>query len=501
MQFSPQSESIISGLLTGARLQSGDTVIGPLDAVTSAVLTVIAGGVDALSTQTGVERARNFLLSYQQIVKQQDEQKASGNTKPAPEHSTLLDATMRPPNAWRLVEVRATSYRGLAPIGEEIVFAFDGKCHLIYGPNGSGKSSLLGSIVWALTGQAMTDAEEQEVNADYFSPSQGGSRGKRLGQWPTHVTLPKADIKKVAPISRVILKLRSLEGSSEKWLSRSDSDGLALSDDGTIWKNCEDLGEIDISPLDLQLSLIAPMIFGRRPIERAEESRDILRLMLGFEDIATIGNLASDIGRNRTQLETAEKNNLQQLQDRIASTLSGLPNELAATHTLRASLVRLANDVGTLTEADIEEAAGLIDERVNAQEGAVAKAIGLDTVSNVHLDGIGEKLIRAVATLETGVAGSFPLFNALRATIILTATDADLSQQLARMNESLSLLIAEVTGRISKRYEWWRQETASNGRANLLLTAAQYYEPSTEQCPVCEQSISELPIKSELADL
>ena len=46
--------------------------------------------------------------------------------------------------------------------------------------------------------------------------------------------------------------------------------------DGSTWRLVDDLAQVGISPLDLQLSVMAPTIFGRRSIEEAEHTRNIL---------------------------------------------------------------------------------------------------------------------------------------------------------------------------------------------------------------------------------
>ena len=62
-----------------------------------------------------------------------------------------------------LHRLRCYSIRGIAPLGTDFEFSFDGEPTLIYGPNGSGKSSLLNAVTWILTGTVVTDGHGERM--------------------------------------------------------------------------------------------------------------------------------------------------------------------------------------------------------------------------------------------------------------------------------------------------------------------------------------------------
>jgi hypothetical protein len=170
--------------------------------------------------------------------------------------------------------------------------------------------------------------QTSDDEADVFSGPSTSSSPKKIGQWPIHHTLPPDDLKHAVVVTSVIIHLRSEDGARAKWLWRSDLDTLQESDDGATWKPCNDLSNLGIEPLDLQLSLLAPMIFGRKTVEKADETRQLLQLMLGYDDLVSVGTLAGQIGINRTALETAETKGLAERTAKIAVAIAGLPSEL-----------------------------------------------------------------------------------------------------------------------------------------------------------------------------
>jgi hypothetical protein len=59
---------------------------------------------------------------------------------------------------WRLQSIETENFGGLNTWqGSAFQFSFDQKSMLLEGPNGSGKSSLIGAILWALTGERPRD--------------------------------------------------------------------------------------------------------------------------------------------------------------------------------------------------------------------------------------------------------------------------------------------------------------------------------------------------------
>ena len=51
------------------------------------------------------------------------------------------------------------------------------------------------------------------------------------------------------------------------------------------------------------------------------------------------------------------------------------------------------------------------------------------------------------------------------------------------------------------RYAWWTEESADGSKSSLLLKAAQYYDPKTGNCPVCERTIEDAKLRKALESL
>ena len=508
MPLSPQSAQVVDSLLRGQTVQSGNVVLGPLDQATSILLEILITDFDALHSFSGVEQAKDLLARYEarQAVEVAPDVGSAANAEDrdrgAPiEGRNADDGEAIPRRGWRLIELQASSFRGLAPPGVTITFPFEGKSNLIYGPSGSGKSSLLGAVIWVLTNQTVTDADEDAELADVYEVSEDTGPGRRIRRWPTHVTLPDTGIVALDPASLVTLKLQSGEGATCTWLRRTDSKGLEHSTDCEEWQPLDDLAKLGIEPLDLQLSLIAPLIFGRHTVERAEESKEILRLMLGYDDLARIGKLASNLASNRTRLENNERIARDTALAELQNKLRELPGEIAEEMPIRIDLEALAADESP-TEDAIKEVEETINLEIKNNEKSIAAALGLEASDAERPKGLADKLTVAVANLEADVAENFPSVTEIRiASALPEAEGVKPERRLPQLADAVENFVLDARIQIAKRYEWWQEETAPGSRAGLLLEAAQYYDPQAEECPVCDRDISELDVKNELLRL
>jgi hypothetical protein len=79
--------------------------------------------------------------------------------------------------------------------------------------------------------------------------------------------------------------------------------------------------------------------------------------------------------------------------------------------------------------------------------------------------------------------------------------DLSPEKQLYDLQNSLESFTNIAKAEITERFQWYRKESAPTSKAKLLLLTAQSYDPAKVECPVCEQSIKDLPIKTELESL
>ncbi len=293
MHLSPQSKSVLDTLLTGGVITAGKVTIGPLDQTTQLLLQVVIDNYDQLSTAHGPNQAEALLKSYLTASTPESNKSPPASTSvdieakdktatihrvKSPQNSTALPAIPNFPSrpAWRLYNLKCSSIKGVAPRGEEFPFSFDGKSNLIFGPNGSGKSSLLGAVIWVLTGETLTDATEPKDIASIHTTSKDTmdtAKGLKICDWPAISTLPDTDDpRSVTPDSLAQIELKSSDESNIIYLRRSLTKELEIKVDNSAWNPCADLSPYGISALDLQLSLIAPTVFGHQAIEIEEFS-------------------------------------------------------------------------------------------------------------------------------------------------------------------------------------------------------------------------------------
>ena len=274
-----------------------------------------------------------------------------------------------------------------------------------FGPNGSGKSSLLSVVCWVLTGKALTDASEEAEEAPLYNVPASGGRGQKLRDWPVVVTLPDgSDCRSATPACWAELSLKDCTSGRELRLRRSFGSELESKEGESAWKPCEHLSDFSISPLDVQLSLIAPTVLARQTIETAKNMRDILSLMLGYDDLEKIGELCTRMSGNRTRaatrLKTESDTALAQLRDDLSTEVTRLPDKA----TIGPELRTLAERPSPSTE-HIEDFGKKLDVAIEEAEIAVASVLGLETKGGKPPEGLADKLTVAVSRLDGGREG------------------------------------------------------------------------------------------------
>lgn len=519
MRLTPESKFVLDTLITGGTLTAGNISIGPLDETTRLLLQVIIDNYDSLCGTRGEDRAESLLKAYLLIAKPETEEVPS-NSKPLKpdshvrtestqeehEPETLPDMPTIPsfdtPPMWRLHELKCRSIKGVAPSGEEFPFSFDGKSNLLFGPNGSGKSSLLGAVIWVLTGITLTDDPEQKEVSSIHRTSKGAKRGSKICDWPPIATLPDTnDPSSCAPDSMAMIQLKSSDNKTTLCLRRSIDEGLEISLDEQAWAPCPDLSKCGIKPLDLQLSIVAPTIFGRQAIESAPNSRKILSLMLGYEPLEDIGTLVSNLAYNRTSLfnSLTKSTNAERL---ILSTkITSLPTFLKDESKLKETLKTLQS-LPKLSTKKIGEIRQDVDDQIAKARASIAKILGITNGETPVPTDLDENLIKAIGHLEKGFSKVFPSLSSVAVETVLTEKDGrSPEERLHYIEESLQNFVGSAQTKIEERLRWWRKETEPGSKAKLLLMAAQSYDPAKIECPVCDQSIKDLPVKDELESL
>ena len=498
MNLSPQSDAIIQRLLAKKNVTSGKLTIGPLKDPAITLLNVFVNHYDELSKMKGEERARKL---RERFASHRTAASASTTTNPAIS-PPALPITLIPSPQWRLITLRCVSIRGIAPSGESFEFSFDNQSCLIYGPNGSGKSSLLSAIIWVLTGTAIVDTATAADQAPLYSVSSGKSSGAKVRDWPIMATLPSvSDLAKASADCRAELLIERPGDHTRLWLGRSHGSPLQVSTDGLTWVPLSDITAIGIAPLDIQLSLIAPTMFGRRSIEEADNTRSILSLMLGFDDLEQLGELASQLSTNRTKLANIEKKDIEAKVVALQTSLRLLPARLPEGSDSAKAVEELAA-TSALTGARFETTIKQLEDAVTKAESHLAQALGLFEGDGPHSGGLADRLTVAIDHLAKGFDINFPSLAKMRLANAVPADDTCLpTERLDGIARGFETFCAKAKAAIANRYAWWLKENAAGSKSALLLKAAQYFDPEHGDCPVCERTIDDPLLREHLESL
>jgi len=239
MHLTPESKSVLDLLLAGNTVKAESVDIGPLDQTGQLLLELLIENYDQLHGDHGAQQVEVLLNAYERCLSAKMEAKSPDSAPPQSDvredqtsHQDSKDSVTSTQVAtipsfdsacrWRLHELKCRSIKGVAPRGEEFSFSFEGKSTLLFGPNGSGKSSLLGSIIWVLTGLTLTDTPDQQEVSSIYSRTDGTTRGSKIRNWPTICTLPETgDPATVNPDSMGLIQLTSFDGKSSVYLKRT----------------------------------------------------------------------------------------------------------------------------------------------------------------------------------------------------------------------------------------------------------------------------------------
>ncbi len=452
MQLSPESKAIINKLNESQSVSATKTTVGPFNQIAKDVLWIIIENYEQLNSSFGESRIKKFLDYYKKLLAdraKQAEEKQDENIEK--QHKEITQENAEQPK-WYIHNIECHSIRGIDSYGETFPFSFEGKSNLIYGPNGSGKSSLLAAVIWAFTGITITDASDDKQNTDIHQKTDGTKKGTRIrSNWPLISTLPESnDIKSVVPDSWVTIELKTKDQSNTLYIKRSLSCFEVGTDENNL-KPCENLEEYGIKPIDLQISLIAPTVLSRNTLDNAESVIKILSLILGVDVLSDIGDLAANIGRNRTAYASTIKSEINLNWTSLQEKLARLPDPLDEKSPIREKLKDLVSkDKPTLKELTDKNI--LIQDEIDDVNKNVAELLGVDSEDEGLREGLAEKLIEAIAYLEKDFKVVFPSFAEVQ-------YDAEQhgNKTIEKIEKEFETFCVEAQRKIKLRIDWWKK--------------------------------------------
>lgn len=496
MQLNPESLAIVDKLNNDQSVKATSTTIGPFNQISKDVLSLIIDNYDLLNNKSGDDRVTAFITAYKKLLEKRKEIVGVQKEDIAEDSGESLQPETTEYGQWYIHDIECHSIRGIDSYGETFSFSFEGKSNLIYGPNGSGKSSLLGAVIWGFTGIAITDASDDKQETDVHQKTNGTKKGKKIrpNAWPVISTLPETDIESITPDSWVLIELKSKEQANTLYVKRTLS-GLEAGLDKDKLEPCKNLDGYGIKPLDLQISLIAPTILSRNTLENADDIIKILSMILGFDVLDDIGGLAKNIGTNRTTYANGIQRNIDNTWKTVHEKLAILVDPLNEKSPVRAKIQDITSRIKpTLTE--LTEKQTLIQEEIDEANKNVAEVLGIDPEDKDAREGLADKLIEAIVYLEKGFAEVFPSFSEIK---YIPEQHGDRS--ITTIEQELSVFCEKARTRIQQRINWWKREKTEGSKLTLKLRASSEYDVDKMECPVCDQSVENLPIKSEMEKL
>lgn len=492
--LSARTRQFVNRLVSGNSIHDAAAPIGTFNGEQRRLLALLASNLADLVGKSGAELAETVADLFRQT---------DADAVAARREVQDLDTHVEP-HRWKIGKLRAESFRGLAPAGQEWSHDFGGESHLLYGPNGCGKSSLLGAIAWCLTGCIFRDDCPPGMPSDIDAYSVD-SRPRRSGSHPDALTLLNADGDTAAATSSYwvavqLLDRREQDQTREVWLRRHSADGLARSDDGDTWTPIRSITEVGISELDAELQLVVPATV---PHIRFGENPDLVRLfaqIIGLDDLANVADLAGKSGSAlRHRATRIQNNDLRTQENAIAETVAAIASEATDEVKVLTSYERAVTPTGT--PEDVEPFEEETKQRIAEWKDRLANDLGLEEPDEgtpeherfkTELQDLSRRVLGAVDTLKKPLHKLFP------ETVLETMPADDAHRSVVR---SLAAFDCGARQQIRERLDWAVRE-ATNPKAQLLLEAALHFPEGSNACPVCGQPLESVPqISDELAGL
>lgn len=488
-----RTRQLVEKLLAGEHIVVGDLTFGPLEEAEKAALKEVSEHLGELGPRSAAERAEFLLNATKEKVEQ------SGEPGTPVVHGGASEGL----RGLRLGRIRACSFRGLAPNGEEWKFDFAGESHLLFGPNGSGKSSLMGAISWCLTERVFRDDCPPQT-AENVATYTAGDSSRKGATWPDAATLPPSGIRfsECEPTYWVALELvgKDAQGNTKRiWLRRHNNEGLGCSANGEEpWKSIDSLAEVGIDELDVELCVLMPARAAHLHFGKDPQLLRVFAQLVGLDDLEHIADVAGSACSQLRAHATKQLKEVGELEDSVGETVQGVRSSAPPSVSRLAEFSEATTERPSLTQIEslghkVKELKDQVDRQLGSELGLPLPEGGkpLDAATKKLLDDLPGKVSTAYDRLSGALSETFPQ------TLAFSEVDAQIARDL---ESKLAEFGKTARCRIEERIEWAKAEQ-SDRRAPLLLEAAKYFPEGSTQCPVCDKDIKGEPVADRLDKL
>lgn len=377
---------------------------------------------------------------------------------------------------WHLQCIESEGFGGLNTWGGPTFhFDFDQESLLLEGPNGSGKSSLVGAVLWALSGERPRD--QAHSRAHEAEPVYGAD-DKQTGEWPPvacyPATIPEL---KSQPKVRVELKFKDLAGSVAKVERTLVGNKVQVIKDPAL----------EIPPILLETGLLMPARLTQlRLKEGGGRLTDAVQKLTGLDELVEIGTLIDGLcHKNREYLSYARHNNIDETKRKFDE----------AVESVRKVLAPVGIAVPTFVPADTEDPNGAMakfGKDVKERAAKLTQVISNDLAASLNLSDLKtqQQVIVAISGARDDISGglaSLQTWKKLDSIVDALAPEASalLSVAIAKARQDL----AEATD----LYERSKTDSRFQLKAVGARWHAEHSSGPVRDCPLCDQSLKDIP--------
>ncbi len=376
---------------------------------------------------------------------------------------------------WRLQSIETDGFGGLNIWnGPTFNFEFDQESLLIEGPNGSGKSSLIGAILWALSGERPRD--HSDSNAHESKPV-FSAEDKPVGDWAPIACYPPsvADLES-QPHVRVKLTFQNPQSISAVVERKLEN--------GVVTANLDP--NLDIPSVLLETGLLMPV---RLALIRFDGGggrlTDAVQKLTGLDDLVAISKLASGLCHGSYEYLAYKNKELKAAQKEFDVSIKEA----------RDTLVTVKVDVHSFKPTDTNDDDGEMakfEEMLTERATELTQVVANDLANDLDLtdSSVQNQVISAISSaqsdLEDGLDG---LESWKKLKSIADALDEELS---GRLLDAIETARSEASEAVKLQ-----EKVTKDSKFQLKAVAARWHthhkSGEIENCPLCDHDLKHIP--------